>query len=212
VLFLFFRNLIFLRSSSIITSLFEYQTNNPDTGVALFYCNGNSWDKNRCSYIVSSILRQLITPLLRQDSPQMKHLQNLYRDSHKDPTVSELASSIRWLSKFFKRIYIVLDGLDECPQPIDVCAVLSELAVMNIKVLVLSQPGGDIAVSMKDKQKLEIEKRFVEADIAVYIDWRLQHDHNLGRMKPQLKREVKEKLLVKSSGMYVKRLKAFYCC
>ena len=71
-----------------------------------------------------------------------------------------------------------------------------------MKVLVSSQPVADIAVSLSDKAKLEIEQRFVNSDIAIYIDWRLENDRTLKGMKPCLKREVAEKLLVQSSGMY----------
>lgn len=186
----------------------EDEQANAETRVLPFYCDFNLPEKKNPRYIIGSLLRQLApSPPLDPESLRWKQLQELYNSNHdKKQVLPQLTAPLIWFSKFFSKIFIVVDGLDECSTPTDVCSVLLKcLRANNINVLATSRPERDIATLFRSKQEvreLEIQDKSVESDIGVYIDWRLSRDDNLKSIKKQLKQDIRAKLLDESSGMY----------
>lgn len=135
-----------------------------------------------------------------------KALQKLYEDNrNRAQPICQLMEAFKWLSKSFSSIYIVIDGLDESSVPSELCQTLSQcLTMKNVNVLATSRPETEIEASfnkVSNLKRLEVEDDFVDADIQIYIDWRLTCDQKLNRIKPQLKQDIKEKLYSKSRGM-----------
>lgn len=109
------------------------------------------------------------------------------------------------LSRVFEDVYIVIDGLDECATPRD--NLLSLLLTLgsspHMHIFISSRFESDINAALLKKPRLAMEKEFVKLDIAKHIDCRLDYDDRLKTMTPDLKNEVRVKLLEKSDGMLV---------
>ena len=116
--------------------------------------------------------------------------------------MSEMTSAIQWLSRFFANIVIVVDGVDECSDPRALCGALITLAVKNIRVLAISRPERDISTAFSSYPSLEMDEAVNRTDIVVYIEWRMNHDHYLRRIKDDLKEHIKQRLLDNGGGMY----------
>ena len=187
--------------SSIVSHLRECQLANPMTGLAIFYCDGNCREKKETRYILGSILRQLLPSLLDPGSPRLKHIEKLFHD-HKDTSINltVLSDSILWFSKFFDKVYIVVDGLDECSRGTEVCAALSILATGNVKVLTTSRPDVDIVHSFCQMPQLDIDSH-VRPDIETYIDRRFVQEDGLRCIKSSMKSIISQNLLSQSSGV-----------
>lgn len=114
-----------------------------------------------------------------------------------------MIAAVKYLSKFYREVSIIIDGIDECLRPTELCTILSELAAAtNIKVLTISRAESDIAVAFSDVPQLIMDEPAIQADIGIYIDWRLNHDGRLRQVNSDLKKHIKERLLIGNSGMY----------
>lgn len=97
---------------------------------------------------------------------------------------------LKWVSKSFSKVYIVVDGLDECSMPGDLLSEISNEIVTppNVKMLVVSRPEPGNTQPWTGFEHLEIEDVYVETDLTTYIDWRLNHDIGLKHIRSQIKR------------------------
>lgn len=189
---------------SIIKRLQEEISNPAAVCVAFFYCNGNFPEKMEARYIFGSIMRQLISPSNNPTdpkSPRGRHLQRFYDNNHAQLRISDIIESVKWLSRFYKKTYIVVDALDECSRITEVCSMLLKLEVSSLKVLAISRPESEIKAVFTDVSQLSMDELAIRADIGIYIDWRLEHDVRLRKIKPDLKRHIKERLLRANDGM-----------
>lgn len=98
-------------------------------------------------------------------------------------------------------VYIVIDGIDECPNQPDLCKKILEMTGEKVKVLVTSRLERDIAGVFQNQNHLEITEEFSCQDIATHINWMFQHNDKLKILKPNMKNEMKTQLLTESKGM-----------
>jgi hypothetical protein len=187
--------------SSIVEALKSEILNVNGIEVVFFYCDG-TWSGNKdMRFIFGSILRQLFSRVsLATGGKHAQHLQSLHsRFQHIIDPVPEILASVRWISKTLSRVYIIVDGLDECLTPADISSTLLGLATTHINVLVSSRSEKVIADEMEGKHQLRLEDRAVQTDIAMYIDWRMCTDRGFRRAKDPMKEYIKDKLLEKCS-------------
>jgi hypothetical protein len=97
-------------------------------------------------------------------------------------------------------VYIVIDGIDECPNRPDLCKKILEMAKENVKVLVTSRLERDIAELFQNQNHLEITEEFSCKDIVTHINWMFENNDKLKGLKPDMKKEIATKLLTKSKG------------
>ena len=111
-----------------------------------------------------------------------------------------MLTSIKWVSQFYEEVILIVDDLDECSRPTDVASALSQLA-SNIKVLCTSRLETEIAEEFSDRSELSMNEAAIQADIDSYIDTRWTNNSRLRKIKPDLKRHLKERLLAENEGM-----------
>jgi hypothetical protein len=118
-----------------------------------------------------------------------------------------MTSAIQWLSQFFTNIVIVVDGIDECLDPKALCDALITLTLTlkNTRVLAISRPERDISTAFSSYPSLEMNESLNQTDIGVHIEWRVNHDHYLRRIKDDLKEHIKQRLLANCQGTYSPR-------
>lgn len=193
---------LIISRSSIIDKLCDNDLSN---GLAWFYCDGarNAAGKNETKCILGSILKQLCQILVKSRPSEMAEFLEKLHDKGRSTPDSKLA--ILFLDNIIKMarsvVYIVIDGIDECPNRSDLCKKVLEMAGENVKVLVTSRLERDIAAVFQKQNHLEITEEFSCQDIATHINWIFQHNNKLKTLKPDMKNEIKTQLLTKSKGM-----------
>jgi len=114
----------------------------------------------------------------------------------------KLLSMLEWISNSFDRMYIIIDGLDECKERKELLTLLRQISATNLHVLVTSRPETDIRKAFEGKPCLEMLEDAVQHDIAIHIEWMLTHDEDLEDLPHSLKQEIRERLVAKSQAMY----------
>jgi hypothetical protein len=162
--------------------------------------------KQNPRYIFGSLVRQLIAPLLDVGTPHAEHINALReRDSQRYNSAvpsDVLIGTLKRIATSFDRVCVIIDGLDECENRELLLRELAEFHIDNVCMLVTSRPEDDIQRALKERAKMTMEEGYVQHDIAIYIDWMLENDDKLNRMKSSLKYEIKDILMGKSGGMY----------
>ena len=169
--------------------------------IAYYYFDFRDPKKQDCYGLLSSLILQLSV----QSDSCSKNLSKLYSDDGPvlTPTLNALKSCIKdMLSQPGQGpIYIIIDGLDECPNPpgtrsargkvLDLIKELVDLQLPNVHLCVASRPEIDIRKAFESLNALQIslhDETGQEADIATYIksvvnsnnvlDW-TEEDENL---------------------------------
>ena len=109
-------------------------------------------------------------------------------------------------SDFF---YVVIDGLDELTSTngVQLLGILGRLwSSMSLNLLITSRSEMDVKTSFADSlvPELPVCEDAVHKDIRCYVEWQLQNDPGLRKIKSQgLRTDIERTLLERSSGMYV---------
>ncbi|KAJ3532880.1 hypothetical protein NM208_g8239 [Fusarium decemcellulare] len=110
-------------TSVVIDHLLESKE---EAGIAYHYCDFRLQDQEHAYQILSSILKQLARCL---DS-MPESLMSLF-DKHKKhdtrPKFDEISSTVQSVASLHQRVFIMIDGLDECPTPGDSREVMEQL-------------------------------------------------------------------------------------
>jgi hypothetical protein len=169
-------------------------------GHAYYYCYfGHNQDES------SHFLRWIIGQLCRQSNKVPKELQDLY-NSGISPSLSSLLSALHTAMRDFKRVYIVMDAVDESMPRADLLRVIRDLSTDDrfsaLGLLVTSREYIDI------EQVLEIcsipitmSNQYVEKDIGTLVRSTVQSDEKYRRWPEDLKCEMQELIPKKAQGM-----------
>jgi len=90
-------------------------TNGEDIGVTYMYCDYADRDNQTAENILASLVKQLT---LRKPS-MLAYIQRLYEECDRGkirPDITKLTEALRNLCTGYKRIYVVIDALDECDE------------------------------------------------------------------------------------------------
>jgi hypothetical protein len=169
--------------------------------IAYYYFDFRDSKKQDCYGLLSSLVLQLSV----QSDSRSKFLSKLYSDNGPvlTPTVVELETCIKdMLSQPGQGpVYIIVDGLDECPNPpgtrsargkvLELIKELVDLQLPNVHLCVASRPEMDIQKVLESLNPVQIclhNEPGQEADIVTYItsvvnsnngpDW-TEEDENL---------------------------------
>lgn len=100
-------------ASIVVDHLYNQYHGDPTTGIAYIYFNFRRQHEQNPEGIISSLLKQL----LREQAPLPYNIEVLcMRHSHKQtrPSLSEVATVLRYVVAKYSRIFIIIDALDEC--------------------------------------------------------------------------------------------------
>ncbi|QIW95288.1 hypothetical protein AMS68_000806 [Peltaster fructicola] len=187
--------------STIIEDL-RSSTHNAAAANVFFYI---TWQHGRYSY--ESILRSAIFQLAARDTIKNIITTWLSPKLRKDVEVSELERLFGRCTAELERVYLVVDGLDECPddgdQRSDLLEGLLSLASMpRVRCLTFSRPYPDIERVLHDGAFVSytISGADINKDIACWLDNRLAKAKD--KYKPACQTLIKESLVQKASGMF----------
>lgn len=119
------------------------------------------------------------------------------------PDEKFLAQALFTLTKELnKKVYIVLDALDECNDRDQLLSFLHDLAATttNVSVIATSRNTKDIRMAFQNSLRLTLDDSSsgLVRDIKLYIDTRFQTDPNFAWLKQEIRNEILEKLLLDS--------------
>jgi hypothetical protein len=135
----------------------------------------------------------------------LKDLSKFYKDRPDSnlatgPYLEVLLGYLGSFSKVFDRLFLVVDGLDECRSP-HLLELLGKFNVDNVHLLVTSRDETDIREAFSNKPQMQMDRPAVDKDITVHIAYRMEKHPKLKKLSLELKKEIKEKLFSKCDGM-----------
>jgi hypothetical protein len=166
--------------------------------LAFFYCDFGEDRKKKLDGLLSSFLVQLY----HQSDSYFDILSNFYSEHDKgsrSPSEGELAGCLMDLLNLpgLAPVYLIVDGLDECPKPSDVRSPRAEVLslieklvkaqIQNLRVCVTGRPEVDIkgvldplsfrSVNLHDEsgQKRDIEDYIKSVINTTTISWKEEH-------------------------------------
>ena len=109
---------------------------------------------------------------------------------------AERCSQLIWeLSNGFDKVYIILDGVDECSDIEGLFRYLRRSSARRTNLFISSGYHHAIAREMEHHPELEITYNLIKDDLAHYIDYRLTEDLALKGLDGEFKDYLKRRLL-----------------
>jgi hypothetical protein len=165
-----------------------------DITYVYYYCYfGQSQDG------ISHLLRWMISQLARHCQSIPKEILQYFRQSQQ-PSVPVLTEALSSLTSKFKRIYLLVDALDESQglwNLLNLILSLSGLGFEVVSVLATSKEEVDIKTQLGPaSQNWSLSNALVDEDIQIYVRNELKRHHNLGARPASMQREIELALLL----------------
>jgi hypothetical protein len=176
---------------------------NEDIGVACIYLDHNKASFQKPSKLLAGLWRQLVDRD-RDVGPVAKELFQQHRIRGTIPSLGEVLGLLDSALTEFSKVFLVVDGLDECPEH-ERHILLQPLADRNINLnlMVTSQPHiSPESFSFADLETLDIHA--MPEDIRKYVDTQIKFSTQLSqaiRKQPSLKEEILSKITENAGGM-----------
>jgi hypothetical protein len=163
-------------------------------------------DKLRVDDLIRSLIKQfsvkcaIIPEALAQ-------LYDQYQSDHQQPTTKALMGTIPLILEGFHHVYLVLDGLDECPERTKLTDWIAEFIsgkANKLHVLVASRKEHDMIEHLGSliPKSVDIEEGVID-DIGMYLRETLETDLQLTKKKwpPEVQEEIRTTLMERANGM-----------
>ncbi|CAH0041350.1 unnamed protein product [Clonostachys rhizophaga] len=177
-------------------------------GLAYFYCDRNDINRRQPTIILSSLVRQLASPIGRVDEVHqcIQELDKKLRSECLQMDLQLCQDTIVELAASYQRSSIVLDALDECDEESrsQLMGCISEILLRcrNLKVFVSSRMEYDIRQYFKSQPTITIRATDNQNDIESFIRERLGSDAQWNSLDRELREEAQSTLFAKSDGMF----------
>ncbi|KAH7353153.1 hypothetical protein BKA66DRAFT_516228 [Pyrenochaeta sp. MPI-SDFR-AT-0127] len=175
----------------------------PDIGVAYLYCNYKRREEQTTSSLLAAMLKQLV-----QGQPTIAMpVLSLY-DHHvvrrTRPSIDETLGAMQSVLANYRRVYVVIDALDECPdrdgtrnQLIRHCRSLQ--GKTDLRLMATSRHISDIEDKFKDMPWLEV--RASNADVKRYVAGQIDRLAKCVQRDTELQELVQNKIVEAVDGM-----------
>ncbi|MCJ1378973.1 hypothetical protein MMC17_002072 [Xylographa soralifera] len=170
------------------------------------YCNYKDKDNQTAQDLLASLLKQLVQDCENlSDSVKALHRDHLKRNARLAP--EDLIQAIQSEIANYRRVFIVVDALDECTEEgnrrVDLLHELRSLP-RNVNVLITSRHNSAIATEFKGTMTLEVNA--ADSDITRYVLARIQREHRLARhvkADPVLQQTIVTEIVGRAKGMFL---------
>lgn len=189
-------------ASVVIEHLLTTFPGESQIGVAFLYCDYNMCDQQSAVDLLSALLLQL-TQQQRSIPDPVRTLYERFQVLNRRPPFSEIVKTLLSVIRCFKRVFFVVDALDECKDDARK-SLLSTIRGLQkqsmVKLIATSRPIAVIALEFE--KDISIEIRATREDVERYL-----HDHmsdlpNFITRNPSLLQNVKDEIMEAVSGMY----------
>ncbi|KAF4912025.1 GA-binding protein subunit beta-2 [Colletotrichum fructicola] len=192
-------------TSVVVDNLSKQFHDLPDIGLAYIYFNYNAHKHQRLQDVLSSIFKQLC-----QNMKVLPEILSKLHEKHAaqltQPSPEELENALIETSKSLSRVFIVLDGLDECQATLDChTRLLSCLYNLQTKtqasILITSRPTSEVEIIFSGCLKQEIKAK--ASDVDKYVESRLPKVLGSGLETANLGAMIKSKVMGIVDGMFL---------
>lgn len=144
--------------------------------LAYIYCEYLSPKTLQPSAVVGTLIKQLLlaSGISRPMEEKITGCFSYNRYEERCPDYSELAELLRAVATHFSRVFIAIDGLDEC-EPADQKLIVTSLRALTrmvfpiTKLLICSRHEVEIARALGDAPRLRLTAQLNKDDISRYV-------------------------------------------
>lgn len=179
-----------------------------DTAIVYYFFDFSA----KASLMVPTFLRSILHQILTVEmlSAVQVRLESLFSSEieHWEVDPVEVASLFSDLCGAYKRVFLLLDGLDEV-DPTEARVIRNFLkkfeGIASVKVFTTTHPEVDMSIVFRKCRTFKIEAQDVEPDIAAFVESQIeQHSHvELSGCSLTLLESIKQALISGAQGMYV---------
>jgi hypothetical protein len=181
---------------------------NKDTTIVYYFFDYSTKASLAVSTFLRSILHQILT--VEKLLAVQVRLESLFSSDIEQWEVDpvEVASLFSDLCSAYKRVFLLLDGLDEM-DPNDGRAIRNFLkkfeGIASVKVFTTTHPEVDMSTVFRKCRTFKIEAQDVEPDIAAFVESQIEQrsQEELSGCSPTLLELIKQALISGAQGMYV---------
>ncbi|KAK6526134.1 hypothetical protein TWF281_011170 [Arthrobotrys megalospora] len=177
--------------------------------IVYFFCDFHTPETLRYRAILSSLLKQIVIMNGMLSDRQQEKLEAAYLESMYPPDISQIGDLLISFAKKLGRLYITIDGIDECPTDdmLDIlgfCKRLLAKKPKDLKIILSSRPDIDVPRSLKISYNVSLSTAMHRPDLEAYIQSELETKcSNLDLYPAKVKEEVKQALLKGADGMFL---------
>jgi hypothetical protein len=202
------------RVKTVLSSKIVYDVvtmkKDPGIAVAYFYFDFNDTQKQNVDSMLKSIVLQLAQSLDNVPS-NLNELYFLHEHGRQQPSIDKTLEAIYQTIQTCAQVYIVLDALDECSQPVELFQILGTMRqwhLHNSHVIVTRRRERDIESDLQKvgghRNTVCFESEVVDGYIRQHVRQRLSNDKLLKKWgsDPILRDEIETAMIQGSQGMY----------
>ena len=179
---------------------------NRNTAVCYIYCNYKQQGEQSARNLISSLIRQVAieykfeqiqTPILKMKADAEE------KDSQ--PTLSEYSALLGTLIQNLKKVFIVIDALDECKAE-ERIKLITEIMKLSASVVFTSREIPDILDLFPNIPHIHV--RVPQEDVERYLTSEIDTNPSLLRLTrtdPMLRKDIIDQISERSQGMYVEK-------
>jgi hypothetical protein len=179
-----------------------------DVGIAYYYCDFSDLKSLETRTILGTITRELLEGI-SISSDLERQMDQFYRSDTRAIADDELVALLFAVVKHFSKLYVFIDGLDECrrEEQITILSIVNRLARSTrpiVKTLIASREEAIISTSLKGVPRLRISADKNSADIAFFVEETVKSNINSGALTiqdPSLESDIISALINGAKGM-----------
>lgn len=174
----------------------------------LFYCDYADQVTLTPKGIIGSLVQQLLTD---SELPReiADHIVNVFHEDDYSPTRQELGELLCMTLSLSSRVFLVIDGLDECERSAcrEVLSIINRILKISgcvVKIYISSQSDIHILHALAAYSRISLSTSTLSSDIESYVTNAIQlliQDRQLLIQSPGLEREIIIALKEKANGM-----------
>ena len=172
-------------------------------GIASVYCNYRSQESQTTTDLVAAILKQLVQERPLFGEP-VTALHKQHADRRTRPSLGELLAALNSVSSCYSKVYIILDGLDECSDSDGTCSeLLAKLRSLqtktDISLMATSRFMPKVIQFFEGFPMLEIQA--TNADVKQFVAGQMNRLPHCVQRNIDLQVEIQDRIVQAVDGM-----------
>ncbi|KAL9624913.1 MAG: hypothetical protein Q9160_000960 [Pyrenula sp. 1 TL-2023] len=190
-------------SSTIIETLRKKVQTEAGTKVVYFYFQYNDNVNGSAEMVARSLIYQL-SFTSKYCAKELEHLYEACQVRREAPSFDELITVVLELVQSFGGTFVILDALDEAPDPDCLWQVLKALSTTKVHLFLACRPNVDIRPEIQTLQprRIYINPSKVEGDIRAVVKARLNSDEKL-RLFSESHLKIESSLMEQAGGIKI---------
>jgi len=188
--------------------IIDKDINSQDAGIAYYYCDFSDPKSLETRIILGTIIRQLLDGI-NISSDLEQQMDQLYSSDTRTVADGELVALLFAVAKHLSKIYVFIDGLDECrkEEQITILSIVNQLARSTrpaVKTLITSREEAVISTSLSGIPRLRVSADKNSADIAFFVEETVKSNLKSGALTiqdPSLQSDITLALRNGAKGM-----------